>query len=436
MRLLTTDDGTVGSLFQGLSGFSWLTDEIRKISWDHLSYAEQLRLIRVSARARAQDFFSDRSIHGLRPRPVVKLKFEKETMFLGKRYEPGTHDVDVSSVLGTRVEYRGVGDLAPIPKNERLAVVSGIELHFRWRAPSGSVSNDAWVLLEGAQIPRIYQHVHIVAPIPAEALAAAPEIHSAMMGDFFRRTNLFAEMFGVVDKGDAIYDSEHDGAIYFSSLKAEALADVTRYFLDVAEGKSPKIGDTFKDAWVGMRGSDKYDQPGLWGIEYREVSRSDSPGQVKIILDAVQWSMSQDSYGLGKERVQRWMASRPPWIKVPDMLRMSWYNQPWKTLFKSMPPLVKQRVGIERQVREAFEQKFKQHTEAKMLFFDWSKDPLVFAHPELAEKIANAQVRAISQIEAGGKINATMKEFLEDTGLFRLVAQSIGVSIDVLRAAK
>ena len=69
----------------------------------------------------------------------------------------------------------------------------------------------------------------------------------------------------------------------FGSLKGEMLQGVVTYLKNVGKGKNKPVGEAFKGAWVGFRGSDKYDAPNLFGFEVEGVDyKSDVDEMVGI----------------------------------------------------------------------------------------------------------------------------------------------------------
>jgi hypothetical protein len=437
LHLLTTPNRKVGGFFQnGDVVPKWLPEwakekhpevaDFRQLDWDSLEDHVKLDLIVDVSRSRGQSFHHDRRIHGLVPKKKVTLRFKKATVFLGKTYSKGEHVIDLSGALTDQVEYRSAREVSN---------VAGVELHFRSGQSSGQVSNDAWTLLEGFGIPRNYQHVHIVAPIPFDELKGAPRLESARLGDFFRRANLAAEMIDIVEEGGKISThGEADGQIFFAPAGTTTIWGVTTYFEHLARGVDRRPGDSYKMAWVGMRGSDKYDRPGLWGIEVRSVGSKSDTALYRKFLDSLQFAMNMQEYGVKKDRMSKWLELGVRRNEsAPAAVEGIWYNKPWEALFKQAPlPVRLKLLWSQKQKKSTFQAFGNEHDEVKMLFFDWSHDPLFFDNPKALKEIVSAQKAAVSEILAGKtKINEVMKTFLRDSGLYKEVLRSVGLNMQM-----
>ncbi|MEK6704467.1 MAG: hypothetical protein AABZ06_01635 [Bdellovibrionota bacterium] len=434
LKLLTTNNGKVGGLIRYTKELppwfiKWAKEnypsvgEPSKLAWDTLSDKIKIKLLKSLSAKRKQDFFLDREILGLVVRPKVKLKFNKPTVFLGRTYKPGEHLVDISAVMERTVEYRGATEVES---------VSGIELHFRDSQTSGRISNDAWTLLEGLGIPRNHQHVHIVAPIPKEALKQDPTVQPALMADFFRRSNLAAEMVDIVQDDGRIMTTEIGEVTYFDSMTPVRIDEAVRYFYYVATGRNSKIGDSLKLGWVGLRGSDTYDYSDLWGIEVRSIGSTSDPKTYRNLLDALQFRMNTQSYGVSREQMLQWLERQEiqeiQEIKeFPYLLAKAWYNQEWSNLFQSAPEKIKAKLS--ESAKKRIIKWSEDHQELKMLVFDWLNDPIIFNNPELKAKIISEQSKAIDLLLKGNDINDLVSDFLVESGLYGQVLKSVGVDV-------
>jgi hypothetical protein len=440
---LTTPDGTVGGFLGKRPIPKWLEKSVkdpRQIPWDNLSPAGKLRLLQHGAKLKKTEFSEDRNVEGIRVKPVVTLQFKKETDFLGKTYPPGSHDVDISNVLG-KVEYRG-------PKE--VLTVGGLELHFReGRASAGTVSRDAWTFLDGLGAPRTHQHVHVVAPMPFDALKRDPLGQSVRMTDFVRRANAVAEMIGILWHGQSITDIiEEGGTHYFEFLKAGSLEDIFLYLYEVAKGHLYEPSRIL--SWVSFRGLKKYDDPNLWGMENRWLN-ADAPSEItREFLDTVQMAMLDNKYGVPDERLKRWV----DWL-YKNGIRFygtgfvkTWFHKmDWATVVKESPDHIREFLGqkdglfarlrtrcqdswARLQGKPTFREKltFFRETDASLdlLFHDWSFDPLLFDDPKKLTLIATEQLRALRRIRNGEDLRPAVQDFLKDSGLFTLFAASLG----------
>ncbi len=428
--LITTPNGKVGGFLQtGEALPLWLktwinanhpsiTDPL-EFPWNNLQVAQQLQLIEEISRLRNQNFFKDRTIAGLVTQPVHRLEFAAPTRFLGTDYPAGSHLIDLTSVLSRKVEYVSPSSI----QNFR-----GIELHFRANESAGNLSNDAWKFQEGLRISKTHQHVHVVAPLPVEFLAKDPVMAPVVIGDFFKRANLAAEMLDVVHQGYRIESSKNAKVTFFDFLQPKQLKGVTHYFQQVAEGKSPPIGDQFKMGWVGMRGHDKYDLPNLWGLEFRSVHSNSNKNLVKEFLNGVQYAMDQKQFGVTPSQIRSWQKAFPAG-DLPTQLSQSLYHQEWDALLLQLSPTLSAKRNLIETIQTA--PRFKYHEEVKMLAFDWSKDPFFFNKPALVKKIEYEQARAIQRLQQSHvDPSDVMGDFLLNSGLYESVLRSVGVKLE------
>lgn len=447
MDLLTTENGKVDGLLGDLEPPDWFVKLIRekskrrdpmKVKWDELDFKTKRELIAYKTKFKSTSFFEDRVMAGIKVKDRITLNFPEKMKFLGKTYKPGVHKVNVSKIFGP-VEYCcsdfGMKNLA------------AVELHFRTNLSSGQVSNDAWKFLDFSGIERSHQHAHTVAKIPKLRLKRKPVTTTAIMGDFFRRVNLAAEMHDIYFNSGKIHSVSSFGfsarVIFFDFLKRDVLQGVTKYFADISKGKNPKIGDDYKMGWVGMRGSDKYDEPGLWGLEYRAISEESDEKNVKVILDGVQAKMINQDFGITEARMEKWLkqvAKNPSLKRVPEKIADLLYQKDWFDLAELASPKVKDELRSNGLLSNLFtrlnlRKSSIYNKQLKMLVHDWSKDPLFFDKPGKIRKIEEAQVAALRRIREEVKVHkyndpvlaGIMQDFFEDSGLMVDVFKSIGV---------
>jgi hypothetical protein len=67
-----------------------------------------------------------------------------------------------------------------------------------------------------------------------------------------------------------------------------------------------------------------------------------------------------------------------------------------------------------------------EHEEVKMLFHDWSKDPLFFDSPEKQATLREAQIRAVRELkQKDANIRNIMRTFFNQSGLYESVLLSL-----------
>jgi hypothetical protein len=440
LALLTTSDGTAGGLLtKGERLPEWFArvaerrfPEVKnpkKVEWDKLTSWVKRKLLKDLLGEREQDFDEDRVIHGLRLRKKATLTFREPTLFMGKVYGPGTHKVRLSGLFLPYVEARG-------PKAAKDA--SGIEIHARNAMGAGNLSRDARTFQKGAGIPVTHQHGHVVASKSVGAIPSDPELEAVVKGDYARRANLASEMISIVQGGKRIWTKEANRRDVFGSFRSLEIEEITSTFEEVARGKKPKVGDEFKIGAVGIHFQDKYDAPGLWGMQVRRISRNADPEMASGFLDAIQYGMTKGEYGLSSAQIEKWWDRSVP---GPKKVAAAWYNQGLPTLFDKLPGNLKALMDAREalKARQLFFSLVRDHLELKMLLFDWRQDPVVFLDPALATQVAAHQEKAVirlidldaslSEIASRDAVNAIMRDFLVDSGLYEAQLGSVGLRV-------
>jgi len=462
LHILTTPDGTVGGFFGKRPTPKWLEDfakkmvpahDPRQVSWDALSPAQKMRLLQYGAMLKQTDFHENRSVEGICVRPFVTLRFDKETVFLGHTYAPGTHEVDVSKVLSGKVEYR-----TPREVNS----VRGVELHFReggtmtsreggtvtsraGEISAGTVSRDAWIFLDGLSVPRTHQHVHIVAPMPFAALRKDPIGQALRMTDFMRRANAVAEMIGILWHGQPITDiqekyGEDAGPVMFQFIKDKHLSDIYYVILHTDEYRA--YAARHATGWVDFCNVNKYDDPNLYGVENRWLRADTPPDIAQEYLDTIQMAMLSNEFGISAERIEEWRL----WVEnrvyyLDKGLEKSWFHKSsWQDVLDEAAPVTKsflaeansplKRARSRLQGTPSFLEKLAlfraDDASVDLILHDWSFDPLLFDNPKKLTTIASEQIRALKRLEGGEDLRPVTQDFLKVTGLFVLFAASLG----------
>jgi hypothetical protein len=236
-------------------------------------------------------------------------------------------------------------------------------------------------------------------------------------------------MYCVVEESVGLRVIEGGGVTYFDSASQQLMAGVGLFFSEVAQGRNPTIKDQFKMGMVGFRGTDTYDQPNLFGIEYRSVNPDSNLAKLGVVLDKVQSAMVTGEFGLPRSTIETWIKSMPKPDQLGGAVMGIWYQQPFETLFANAHPKVKAAIKSAELDATSLEKQFsKRGKEARMLFFNWSFDPVVAGRPELLNRIVDAQVAAISELTANqGSKTLVVKTFLEDSGLYQRVLETFSI---------
>lgn len=457
LSLITTTDGSIGPLLQDHPIPDYIRaiakrkriepENISSIPFDWLLDSQKIDLINLSKETEGGKalFFWSRKIPGLTTRDSVQLRFPDATRFLGQDYPAGVHTVDLSKALQKYVEYGSPEDL--------VNPIGGLELHLRGDLPASQMVESAWALETGVGLERSHKHVHITSPVPWRKLREAPGTTAAIMTDFHRRANMAAEMLAIVEEGLAISKNAGNGYTSFGSLLSSQLKSMVKDWRTLGMKNSSDFGTYYKISYMGMRGPGFYDNPNIWGEEVRSLTRRTSSRNARALLDAIQDQMDGMRYLESEDRIQRWIAAsddnfrrslgglgrdaaQEEWAFLRkltgewegDLLYRAHYQKDWAEIVREVAPArIKKEFSwlVKKMPASA-----KSHDEIKMLFHDWSLDPLFFDRPEKAAEIVNRQVHALRRLaRRDGTVNEIMKEFLISSGIYREMLESVGMRL-------
>ncbi len=428
LSLLTTTDGTLAPLLPPRANkennsivlppaledtFRGVTyDQMASTPWDNLTSREKRLFLNWITVRKTTPFFEDRTVPGIKIKDKATLTFKKETDFLGRVYEAGEHEIDISHLF-RKVEY-GSPDQSP----------EFLELHFRTNRPSGEVSNGAWTFLTGISVPKNHQHVHVVSALNIKQLQSDGPVRSLMFTDYYRRANLVLEMMSLIeDKNSGLSKRESENVIFWDTLTPDKLKSVYDFFEFTRNvGHQPPFQSRAKMAYVGFRGADTYDSSDLIGFEVRGISHLSNPEDIKKYLNTLQWTLQQEHYGISKAEMEKWIETHRTHTAI-DTTPL-YYNQPWENLksngfghrFEEIDPYMR---------NHFFD--LEKNRELKMLIHDWSKDPLLFQKPKLLKRIRDEQIKAISDLNSGTfSIRQVMEQFLIRSGIYGIFTRSLG----------
>lgn len=434
MSLITTRDGTVGGLYMGLKSrtpliqrlfgkkntllpqnyLAWAlakfpNDSPLDISWSAVPYDLKISLINRASSLRDRNFYADRKIPNLKITPQFDIVFFEPTRFLGKDYPRGTHTIDLSKSF-ENVEYQAPSDLKGL---------NGVELHIRdpKLAPSDMIES-AWALQDAIGTKKTHLHEHIVAPIPMVSLKTKPQITILSIVEFYRRANLLAELVAI-DKMSPIQNISKGKTTFFGSIDGSFLSGIYEYLESVRLNREERIGSDYKMGYVGFRGADTYDQPGLYGFEYRSLAPWKSLKLQKKIADAIMAGLAREDYGFTEAELTDWSAAQGLDLQdknsVLTALEDLWYGKTFEKL--SQDPLN----PLEQWMIE-------QNRGLMMLLHDWSKDPLYTNDPQGADLIQQEQKLALSRLKKREAATVhLLRDFIWRSGLMDKVLQSFKI---------
>ena len=501
MPLLTTTTGTVEPLLlrRGAAP-AWLKPLARKLGygsmrdvrWDALDYEQKFSLIWHSVKD--QDFFASRRIRGLQLRPWLRLTFDEPTVLFGASYVAGTYDVAVRRFLQPYVELMSARTNPP----------TGIEIHLRHDSRPSQMLPSVHAFLKAAGLPKRSMHLHIpgllpvaIAPLPRRAdlkrfsrreEQSLLSTFSLVTTEFVRQVELLAQFLSIFDSGNKtgrlrqniqIVEGHERVAenIRFAPMTAENLVVFLQHlqrhwdyrraiapqnklyrsiFLEQWRRSGGVLGDEVKQGWIGPRGYDFYEYPGLWGIEYRAIGADANLDALGVVLDAIQRHLDQQlsimatNHGESLEAWDQYLRERRVSLSGGFYLAWyHWYNKHSQELREAPHRLLDFEAAIAggdahlteyKKVMAAQIAMGAQHvenTEIKMLYHDWRWDPLFYDDPKALDRIALAQSVALSELQtlpadAYPEIRAIMQRFIVRSGLLQTITESLGVPMSLI----
>lgn len=438
LGLLTTTDGTVGGLFVKQKLPEFFTQWMQKFepnhnpssyAWDKLGNGMKRDLLIEVTRRKKSGFFTDRQIPNTRVKDKITLEFDRKTTpFLGKWYPKGTHEIDVSGYFG-KVEYMGPDSVKD---------VSGVELHLRSaKLEAGDVLESAWILQDGAKIRRTHMHEHIVVPMPVKALAQKPVKTALAVTEYYRRANLLAEFIAILEL-EGIYPNKRFSfryllINYFDSINPEYISGIFNY-LSNEKSRAASLGSTFKMGWVGFRGSDLYDQPNLFGFEFRAINNNSDTMLYRKMMTQIEKGLRDQDYGFNPEIIATGFGVSTEKLSffqrfnLNSKLKRSWYKKSYRQLFFELPDYLKVVVGnsIKKMALVwSLKKNARGNQAVKMLLYDWSRDPLFYGSPDSVARLEKEQVIALQRhFEKGEDLNIVLRDFIWNSGLLNKVIQT------------
>lgn len=475
LRTLTTTDETVGPLLNGKKAPGWLKAKLpfrfpwdpptdpRTILWRQLTPAEQMRLLAYANHD--ADYWQRRTIPGLRVRDTILFESHEPFTFRGTEYPAGTHEIPMEGTMGA-VEFMSPNDirrLQEIHRNSRLAddpdFTIGVEFHYRDRKSAGTVSTDAWKLAQkGFRSPEPHQHVHYVRSLLQLLPRGSRPLRVAKTTNFTQRSETLASMHTTLNRGalgtsHAPYDPN---VINFSTLSAEDFQELYGVFGEVARGNPRALTSSrFKMGSHGIRGPDAYESGiALIGGEYRVITK---PGNIEpenrerykqnigAVLDGLQATFEDRHFGLGPDRIRRWLAAGKPHTPISQRIREAYFNEKdFGRLLARAPEVLRQQMAEPYQ-QARFQELVRYSEGFNMLLHDWSKDPLFFDQPQKLEHILKMQLEAWDWIwhQSGAAprkplndsqlwlAHARLCRFLLDSHIFEEYGASLGVRVKI-----
>lgn len=429
--LFTTTDGTLAPVMKGAS-LEALPAELQtalreyvgpeadplSAPWDVLTSAEKSEVIMASARARNHDFVKSRTVPGLAYRPSIELTFREPTRFLGEDYGRGTYRFSPEAIFGsTAIEYMGPN---------RMTSDLGFELHVRSDFAAGENLGTARVLQERLTGDQANVHLHMVGARPEIVkptrlqrfwsflmkhlrlkFVDAGDAAVFRAADFTRRAMLYFEI-RMIERGlpMAPLRNSDDTATNFFPVSP---ADFLRFNQSLRDGEGGAAVRS-KGGTVGLRTSQFYDQSGLWGLEVRYLSPLLDQAVTSQALSGLQAKMVSGDYFLSRAESEAYMAKYGTRRNTFEALTANLlYASSFEAKLKSSSLSESQKDLVR---AEAVKNDF-----VKMLFHDWSHDPMFDGRPARVEQIRTIQNQAVQRLLRGQDSTEVMAFFVKKSAL-------------------
>ena len=412
MKHITTSTETVEGIFKDRTSPVPI-----ETPWSLINVEARRHLI-LSANKGAH-FFLNRKIYGLQMRQgVYDMKFwraEGES-FLGRWYPPGVHSIDLSRFLLNDVEFGS-------PKSvENLEL---FEIHFRALQSAGRMAQDVWTFQRGLGLIKTGLHVHIPFSLPRSSLYNNAKVYE--IADFYRRTNLVAEMTVVMEDELPIPQIiREESVVHYQSLTCYDLFMFVDNLLDYKRGE-PFDSSRFL-ASVAWRWPGTYSDPRLMGFELRTLTPKTPPRIAGPLLDTIHaYLINVRKRPVSKKFKEwfEWFKTQGPPRRLTYRFSHLWYNHasPWSSFGPpELQPLIETYRKLD-QHRETAE-----NVTELLLLHDWTNDPVLFAQPEFQKNVLAAQKRTLEFLIENpdhSKI-PVIRTFLKESGLYSAFSQSLG----------
>ncbi|SMF18279.1 hypothetical protein [Pseudobacteriovorax antillogorgiicola] len=365
-------------------------DTILQLPWVNLDLDEKNRILDdLSSRV---DFDKDRRLPGFVARRHFEIKARKDFVFLGVKYRKGrSYTLNLEGFLQDLVEYSS---------SSRVKGAIGIEFHFRSKLPFLEFRREIDIFFKSV-VPSIEGesklvpdgiHLHIPAVLPMKYFARLRKQgysgeEAAVALTFYVQ---MAELCLIIDNArsygiglDTIPHKLPSKPPMIDFLSKDKIEKTYHYFLDIYQGKEPKLRGTLKKNNVGVRSGDIYDQPSLWGLELRfnhfDTTRKQCYGD---LADSIRRTMHQQTFAVPMDAVQGFVKNHGQ--NIGAGLKKHWFRGP---IIKQIQENL-DNVALAKLMLVYLKNKKIQdfpfivggfQPSAQILFMDWSKHPIFSA---------------------------------------------------------
>jgi hypothetical protein len=243
------------------------------------------------------------------------------------------------------------------------------------------------------------------------------------------------------------------GFNYFFKLATSTYNERANFYSDSGYNEMHKLlisdfelGSNAKMGWIGLWGHDKYDIKNLFGFELRFLNGSNLTTGLIDFLNHLHYNVENHLFGIEESKIKNWvnyigskhslnfylnlmLETKLPEksIASPETYAFISPHRDYADLLTNLPYGMKKiLVGLD---ETKTTQAFTEHGRLRYLIHDWRRDPLLFDNLEALIKIENAQLRALRQWANGVNERIVLQNFLLESDLYLLFAESIDLKI-------
>lgn len=289
---------------------------------------------------------------------------------------------------------------------------------------SGDLLFESIRYFEGHGADSISAQSRIIVDIPEAEFLESPQLASARLSEFFRRSSL------LVDIVEDFY-----GVSRNRNITSENLESIIQYFYGLKNGPEHNSID-HRPVFSSPLGITQRSHPGMWGMTY-QLPTGFTMDQSQHLLNAIQEGIDDPGLGLLTLRLRRILNSQDR-DATPLELSSFWYNRPLTELTSSLSETLQESGVITIALRRELEGITTIKPQIKMLLYNWRNDPIFASSSRYLSRIEASQIQAIQKLKehlANGTlsdyfINDTLRTFYASSGLFTHITQMFGLDMN------
>lgn len=465
-QLFTTTDGTIGPVLSKPDGSrlpapDWLphwieanapqyTARVYTLPWEVLDSRLQRALIAYTAKKNHQNFWITRRIRGLKIKPILTFFTPSATQLFGQTFQSGeTASFVTQGSFLPYIEFRSPEDLH--------TSAQGVEVHIRSAMPAGELLRKASELLSLIGLGPKKVHIHLPFRLPQFGLLRNRPIKidlrayfnplTVMEVEFFRRLNMLTELAEFMEAGgqNRVYTVNEVASVVASASGEMKTERFTNYgplfdqglaklviemslrvefpdYSDHPPGVQP-LRNALKIAAVGFRDQGTYDQPEMYGYEFRKADPMLGTRFYENLLNQVWLRRLTGNLGISEKEI-----FAAPFFHARDPMRVYYSDHSIhfeKTQDQHTMNLLLRRLLPSYPWSWFLNERAKDHLEFDYLTHDWSRDMLtLFSGAELV-RVQGLQVQALRALQHGQDPAAVVKDFIDRSGIYSRLKQGL-----------